>query len=458
MKRIFVTSVVLASILSACGGGDKSSTGGTDYAIISGKVASVGATKELYLVQNDEVIRQIPVAGDGTFKDTIRNIENNHLYYLLSSFTSRVPLYLNTGANIEIAFDQDVNKSKITGEQAKESQYLLERNIFISNIDGADSNLFGQKPQEFKVNLKTYFDELQNKLKSYNLGEEFVKNQERWAKYKFVEYLLVYPTYHTFFMGRDAILPNDFFAEREGIDYDNAQEYDQVESYRDLVRSKYIEILTEKVGNGQQLEAFIDAVKGLKSANIRADLAKELLPYISPNNNKSKLLLDFINENVTNEQMKEQAKKAYDYAVKLSSGSESPKFLNYENFKGGTSSLDDFKGKVVYIDVWATWCPPCRQEIPFLQALENKLHAENIEFVSISIDDNNQKWKDFVAKEGLKGVQLIADKAFESQFITDYGITQIPTFIIIGKDGKIINADAPRPSDPSIESVLRELL
>ena len=95
---------------------------------------------------------------------------------------------------------------------------------------------------------------------------------------------------------------------------------------------------------------------------------------------------------------------------------------------------------------------------PFLQALENKLHAENIEFVSISIDDNNQKWKDFVAKEGLKGVQLIADKAFESQFITDYGITQIPTFIIIGKDGKIINADAPRPSDPSIESVLRELL
>ena len=156
--------------------------------------------------------------------------------------------------------------------------------------------------------------------------------------------------------------------------------------------------------------------------------------------------------------MKEQAKKAYDYAVKLSSRSESPKFLNYENFKGGTSSLDDFKGKVVYIDVWATWCPPCRQEIPFLQALENKLHAENIEFVSISIDDNNQKWKDFVAKEGLKGVQLIADKAFESQFITDYGITQIPTFIIIGKDGKIINADAPRPSDPSIESVLRELL
>ena len=126
--------------------------------------------------------------------------------------------------------------------------------------------------------------------------------------------------------------------------------------------------------------------------------------------------------------------------------------------KISTSSLDDFKGKVVYIDVWATWCPPCRQEIPFLQALENKLHAENIEFVSISIDDNNQKWKDFVAKEGLKGVQLIADKAFESQFITDYGITQIPTFIIIGKDGKIINADAPRPSDPSIESVLRELL
>ena len=59
MKRIFVTSVVLASILSACGGGDKSSTGGTDYAIISGKVASVGATKEVYLVQNERIIISI---------------------------------------------------------------------------------------------------------------------------------------------------------------------------------------------------------------------------------------------------------------------------------------------------------------------------------------------------------------------------------------------------------------
>ena len=81
-----------------------------------------------------------------------------------------------------------------------------------------------------------------------------------------------------------------------------------------------------------------------------------------------------------------------------------------------------------------------------------------LSFVSISIDQNKDEWKEFVKSEDLKGVQLFAENAFESQFIQDYGIRQIPTFIIVDKEGKIVNADAPRPSSDEITGLLEGLL
>jgi thiol-disulfide isomerase/thioredoxin len=71
--------------------------------------------------------------------------------------------------------------------------------------------------------------------------------------------------------------------------------------------------------------------------------------------------------------------------------------FDYLNFKGGNTKLSDFKGKYVYIDVWATWCGPCRAEIPFLKKTEEKYEGKNIAFVSISVDVqkdfDSQSWR-----------------------------------------------------------------
>lgn len=140
-------------------------------------------------------------------------------------------------------------------------------------------------------------------------------------------------------------------------------------------------------------------------------------------------------------------------------GQPSPSFA-YENFKGGTTKLEDFKGKYVYIDVWATWCGPCRQEIPFLQKVEEKYHGKKIEFVSISVDQmkDHEKWKKMVADKSLGGVQLFADKDWSSAFVQVYGINSIPRFLLIGPDGKVIDPDAARPSDPALVEQLDKLL
>jgi thiol-disulfide isomerase/thioredoxin len=145
--------------------------------------------------------------------------------------------------------------------------------------------------------------------------------------------------------------------------------------------------------------------------------------------------------------------------TRLGKGKASPIFANYENFKGGKTSLADLKGKYVYIDVWATWCAPCKAEIPALQALEKEYIGKNIQFVSISVDkpEAYETWKKMVVSEKLGGIQLYADKNFESQFILDYGINAIPRFILIDGAGNIVDADAPRPSDPKIKELFTEL-
>ncbi|WP_424656490.1 TlpA family protein disulfide reductase [Capnocytophaga granulosa] len=458
MKKI-VTSIAVISLLAACG--EKAAEGKVDYAVLSGKVSSVdakGENQKLLLLQNDEVVKEIPVQADGTFRDTIREIGDNHFYYLVENPAVQTPLYLANGTNMELTLNEEVGKTMVSGSQTKQTQYLIERNSFINDrINGADSNLFGQKPQEFKENVKAFFAELDKKLKAYGFDEEFVKNQEKWTNYKFVEYLTIFPTYHRYTSGDEAILPDDFYAERDGIDYDNAEEFRTIDTYRDLVRSKFYTIINNP-NDAENIKKFISEVNALKSDNIRADLAKGTLQLISPSSTVNKEIFDFINKNVTDEKVKEAAKKAYDVATKLTSGSPSPKFSNYENFNGGTTSLDDFKGKVTYIDIWATWCLPCRGEIPALKELEKKFHGKDVAFVSISIDQNKDEWKEFVKSEDLKGVQLFAENAFESQFIQDYGIRQIPTFIIIDKEGKIVNADAPRPSSNEITGLLEGLL
>ncbi len=156
-----------------------------------------------------------------------------------------------------------------------------------------------------------------------------------------------------------------------------------------------------------------------------------------------------------------EAKYNYDMAKyfkeKLAKGMEAPAFENFENINGKTSSLSDFKGKYVYIDCWATWCRPCREEIPHFKKLVEKYKGKNIAFIGISVGDaNKESWKTMVTKKEMIGVQLFS--ARNKAFSDAYKITGIPRFILIDPQGKIINAVAPRPSQKELTDLLDSLL
>ena len=135
------------------------------------------------------------------------------------------------------------------------------------------------------------------------------------------------------------------------------------------------------------------------------------------------------------------------------------------NFKGNDSDgkeyrLSDFKGKLVYVDVWATWCGPCKKEIPELQKLEKEYHGKDIVFISYSIDEpkNKEQWKAYVKDNQLGGIQLTGDKGFRSNLAEAYGITSIPRFLLFDKAGKVISTDAPRPSNKELKELLNKNL
>ncbi len=139
-------------------------------------------------------------------------------------------------------------------------------------------------------------------------------------------------------------------------------------------------------------------------------------------------------------------------------GKKCPEFNHYINFKGGTTSLIDLRGKYVYIDLWATWCSPCRAEIPYLKKLDTNYSTKNIAFVSISIDKKTslEAWKAMIKSKDMSGIQLFSNG--DKNFIQKLRVNSIPRFIIVNPKGIIINADAPKPSNIKTKQILNKLL
>ncbi|WP_316794119.1 TlpA disulfide reductase family protein [Pedobacter frigoris] len=132
--------------------------------------------------------------------------------------------------------------------------------------------------------------------------------------------------------------------------------------------------------------------------------------------------------------------------------------FSYPDQKGKIVSLNDFKGKVVVVDVWATWCAPCKQQIPYLKKMEEELKGKDVAFISVTVDyeKDKQKWLDMLKDMDLHGIQLFAGGW--TKITRDYAITVIPRFMVFDKAGNVVSTDAPRPSDPKLKDMVQKEL
>lgn len=111
---------------------------------------------------------------------------------------------------------------------------------------------------------------------------------------------------------------------------------------------------------------------------------------------------------------------------------------------------------IVYIDIWSTWCAPCCREIPYVARLvERYKDNPDIEFISLSIDQNAKNWKTFLAKPGHTGwKQYLIPAEAQRAFMNAFAINGIPRFLVIGRNGRILDSNAPRPSSEGIAAYL----
>lgn len=130
-------------------------------------------------------------------------------------------------------------------------------------------------------------------------------------------------------------------------------------------------------------------------------------------------------------------------------GKPAPDF-KLENLEGGQTSLSDFKGKVVYLDIWATWCRPCLEEMKKGKKLKEAFSDnKDVVFLYVSIDSDAEKWKKYVKSNNIHGVHLISREGNEDQLRDRYALEYIPRFVLIDKQGNIVQFNAKYPSDPT---------
>nr|WP_235998525.1 TlpA disulfide reductase family protein [Hymenobacter sp. BT559] len=133
---------------------------------------------------------------------------------------------------------------------------------------------------------------------------------------------------------------------------------------------------------------------------------------------------------------------------RFSSGQPAPAFTLTDN-TGKKVSLRDLRGKVVYLDFWASWCGPCLAEIPASNELRQQFAGRDVVFVYISIDRQAAAWQQALATYQLaspNSVHLRADQEFASPVAQAYGMQSLPSYWLIGRDGRLIQKDAPHPS------------
>ena len=173
------------------------------------------------------------------------------------------------------------------------------------------------------------------------------------------------------------------------------------------------------------------------------ELIDETLATLKKTNPTYPPLLKYIKD-------KEDARAA---AEKVKLGKVAPHF-SYPTPDGVMVSPEDYKGKIVVIDFWASWCGPCRNEIPHLKEVYEKYHPEGVELLSVSIDKKEGDWHKALAEEEMAWTQVLAPKAGK-QTMKDYQFSGIPFIIILDKDGKIV---AKQLRGKKIDEKLEELL
>ncbi|MGK0414457.1 MAG: thiol-disulfide isomerase/thioredoxin [Polaribacter sp.] len=436
-----------------------------DYAIISGKIDNASSSKiTLYNSYGSSDKKEITLEN-GQFTDTIKLNNGNEFILMQTGNTfNMLSLFLKEGDKLNLSYDTDKLASTLvfTGKNSAISSYLFEKKINNEKIKLKNKDLYSLSEEGFINSLlkvkKAQEDFLYN---ANDLPKDFIKNETSNINYEYLTSISNYENYYYYTGIKDFKASDKIKSQLKNISFENENDYLFSSHYRTLILNNYknnAKVL-KKTDSIEGNIAYLKTLSTIKNNKIRNTLLfDDAKNRITHTYNLEEYYALYAKAS-TNQDYNKKIAEIYTNLKKLTTGNASPKFTDYENNAGGTTSLEDLKGKYVYMDIWATWCGPCIGEIPSLKKTEKLYHGKNIEFVSISIDKkaDHEKWQKMIVDKELDGIQLFADNNMESQFIKDYIIKGIPRFILLDPQGNIVSANAPRPSSEKLIELFNEL-
>lgn len=369
-------------------------------------------------------------------------------YYRLGRNT----LYLSPGDKMELFCDlNDPGAGKFIGSGADACAYLRSKPFPKGGSFLAAGSMINDDPSFDEV-LKRLDEKVQERLKELeetpNLSDHFRKMEKGRIMFGAANTLFSYTGYASYAKKLSEEETKELDRKANSFFADAVQNYTKnggdaaflgIDVYRDICQSCIGILGTENVG-----QAIIDytKAKGLLSQLKNHGPTTEIVEK------KSKTL-----DELNSAQYKEVINKAFEKYKALLPGQPAPD-LTFKTRTGEDVKLSDFKGKVVVLDVWATWCGPCVQESPFFETMAGKLKDKNVEFIAVSIDSNVKIWEKYLAKHPKTTKQFITNRTRFAPYL----IHGIPRFMVFDSEGLIIDAFASRPSDPTLEKIIEKAL
>ncbi|UXX78318.1 TlpA family protein disulfide reductase [Reichenbachiella carrageenanivorans] len=445
---------LIYAVLIACASWACSPTSVPDYVLISGTVTQSNSS---YLtIKGDYFSTDIDRNSNGTFSDTLRVARGFYTFYCGSE---KAQIFLDKGYVLHLSANQSQFNNTLffsgKGTGTKVNNYLANKSRFENTLT-SDQILYSYNETDFERQVKGWSDQVLKLLQVSEIVDiDFVSQEKRNITYTYLTHISHYEKYHQHAtQDYNYTVSADFEKPLEQLDMSNEQDFENLSSYRNLLKS----YIGSRIERGQTTATF-ESIKANTTQLIKTELILELVRKINiGQKNVEQIYQGILNlspDSTTLAGLNDKMNKIR----KLNQGMPSPPFA-YKDITNQIISLTDLRGKYIYMDIWATWCHPCLKEIPALKTLQERYNDTLIEFVSLSIDANKDfsKWQDMVKNKELKGIQLFADQSWNSIFLKDYIIETIPRFILIDPNGNIINAHAPRPSNPETRSILDGLL
>lgn len=388
-------------------------------------------------------------------------------------------MFLHGGDDITVTFNTAQFDESIayTGEGADVNNYLAQKllkeeaymqGLSQSNMYKMELDTFLHASKKLDEFLTTHYE---TTFADTRVPEAFETYEATALKMQSINRREYYPVYHGYYTGNeDYTVDESYYTFRDEIDFNDKQALD-VPEYREYfdgyVERKLMDLVEEdpELENDwprvyQELITWIrnnDELKGALKDYVLASQINAYMGYFGTDGLDDHL--NWYREHSQNPEYLSVVEDTYTEWSQIARGKPAPDF-EYTSIDGDQVALSDFEGKVVYIDIWATWCGPCKREIPHSKTLKQK-YADNdkVVFMYVSIDTNKDAWRNYLTRDPeFKGVHLITPAGWKSGLTSDYLINGIPRYILVDQESRIVSASAPRPSSGKVEVMIDELL